>query len=124
MRVAHAALAFFLGAAIDAERRDGIVFGIGAALAAVEYIIRGHMQKRDVVLGGSTGQIFGRERIDRMCGVALALCFVNRGIGRAIDDRSRCRLIYKPQHRRCLCYVELLASDRDNGIVLPACLFG
>src|ERR1051325_2255987 len=83
---AHCSVSCLLACPVYPERVDWVVFGIGAALATVEHIIRRDMDQRDAKSPTGQGKVGGTSAICGPSSIAVAFGAVDARIGRGIDN--------------------------------------
>jgi hypothetical protein len=84
-RSPHRLLAGGLGAPVNAERRDRIVFQVGRLLAAVEYVVGGNVHQRNGGRRAGAGKHAGADLVSLPRGLDLALGLIDLGVGCGID---------------------------------------
>ena len=85
---ANALLAGKLAAAIGIERRGGVRFNIGSALAAIEHVVGRDVNERNAEAASLGGKPSGCLGVDGERCRFLAFGTIDVGIGRGIDHRA------------------------------------
>ena len=85
----HGDVAGGLGLAVDGQRGEGLVLGVGLG-GAVEDVVAGHVDQGDAVPGAGAGEQGGAGRVGLPGGHAAlgGLRFIHGRVGAAVDDRA------------------------------------
>ncbi|MNP15878.1 hypothetical protein D3C76_1082500 [compost metagenome] len=103
-----------LALAVYPERIGCVVLVVGGGFQPVENIVRGVMYQRNVQSQRLFGENAGSDCVDGEGGLRLALCQVNRGMGRRVDDQVGPDVLHLAANLIGLREIELIATQYDQ----------
>jgi len=100
--------------AVDIQRMGGIGFQVRAGFSAVEHIVGGVVNQRNIQLKCLFGQNAGRNGVDREGLLGLLCGLIDSGVSGGVDDQVGAQSLDLLANLYRLRQVELLATRHDQ----------